>query len=522
MKYDYVIIGGGHNGLVTATFLARAGKKVLVLEKNAVAGGAVLSEELFPGFLASPAARDAAQFSLALAAELKLHEYGLELIEPETLLHAPTGEGDGLTLWRDVEKACASIRRFSERDARRYPEFLAFLQRMLPALQAVLEVRPPDISALNWRELLPLIRPALKIRGLGKKEMMEFLRILPMTIEEFLSEWFESDRLKGALAVQSITGTALGAQSAGTCFLFLYHSLHSPAGIRAPRFVRGGMGRLAMALRQAAEKAGAEVRCGAEVRKIQLHDLTAAGVELAGGEQITAKHVISAVDPKRTFFQLLGAEHLPVAFVRAMRAFRQRGVLARLELAVEKLPLLAREKAALGGHVILCPDLDSLEKAYDATKYGRMSEKPCLDLLIPTLSDPSLAPEGQHLLSINAHFAPHTLREGEWDEKQRRVLQDRIFKVLEAAAPGFSQQVLHTHLQTPADIEQNYGMTGGDIFHGQMALDQLFVMRPVPGWSRYSTPIRGLFLCAAGTHPGGGVTGMPGRLAAQAILAATE
>ncbi|HHL71055.1 MAG TPA: NAD(P)/FAD-dependent oxidoreductase [Bacteroidetes bacterium] len=523
MNYDFIIIGGGHNALVTATELARAGKKVLLLEKHAQTGGAVLTEELFPGFRVSSGARDAAQFSPELAARLGLSRYGLEFIEPEAVLHAPAQGREGMTLWRDIEKTCASIRLFSEKDARRYPDFIAFVQRMCSALQAVLDVRPPDLSNPGLKTLLPLIRPALKIRGLGRRDMMEFLRVLPMTIEELLSEWFENDCLKGMLAMISSTGTELGAQSAGTAFLFLYHSLQSRSGIRAPRFVRGGMGALAAALEHAAVAAGAELRCRSEVSEITIKDGQVAAVCLADGEEIRASRVISGLDPHTTFFQLVRAENLPVAFVRAVRAIRMRGVLARLELAVDGLPYApGTDSSHLAGQAVVCPSLDYLERAYDATKYGSMSEAPCLDVVIPTLSDPTVAPAGKHLISINAQFAPHTLREGEWDDSMRQELQRRILQALHELLPGIGEHILHSRLLTPVDMEDRFGMSGGDIFHGQMALDQLFIMRPVPGWSRYRTPIRGLYLCGSGTHPGGGVTGAPGWQAAKAILAADK
>jgi len=397
---------------------------------------------------------------------------------------------------------------------------------MTAILQAMLTLTPPRIPDISLGDLSPWLLPALKARRLGRQEMMAFLRLLPMPVNDFLDEWFETPLLKVALGAQAVIGCLAGPRASGTTFMLLYQALNAgESGFRASRFVRQGPGKLIDTLAQAVREHGGEIRTDAAVSRLVLEGDRVTGVVLQDGTDISARVVLSNADPRRTFFDLLGAEHLDVSFVRQVKSIRFGGSMARVNLALDGLPeffpLLTgtgeENSARLSGHILVCPDLDSLERAYDDAKYGRLSEKPALDIIIPTLMDSSLAPAGKHILSINVQYAPYALKEGSWTD-HCPVLLERVLEVLQTYAPSIRQQVLYSQVLTPVDLEEIYSLPQGDIYHGQMALDQLLFMRPVPGYGQYATPVKNLYLCGAGTHPGGGLTGAPGYNAARQVL----
>lgn len=520
MSQDTIVVGGGHNGLVAAAYLAKAGRDVLVLERRDTLGGVAATEELFPGFRANTGAQDAGLFLPRIVDDLKLESHGLELIESAAAVCSLQPGGRALTLWRDVSRSCGEIAQWSEGDATRFPEFVDYLSRMAGALRGIVALAPPAPHDVSARDLITWLRPALQLKGMGRRDMMEFLRILPMSARELLDDWFESDALKGTLGSSAVIGSMQGPMASGTVFRLLYHYLgNENGGFRSSAFVRGGIGSLSEALAAGARAYGAEIRTGAEVQAILVDDDRATGVRLAGGEELTARQVISGVDPRRTFFGLVGAPQLGPEFNRKVTNIRYRGTTAALHLALDGLPALPSVQGTEGisGHIVICPGLGYLERAYDDAKYGRFSARPTLDVVIPTLLDPDLAPEGRHTMSITMQYAPYHLRDATWDQ-QRGALADAILGLLDEYIPDLRHRILHQHLITPLDWEQEYGLTDGGTYHGQMDLDQLLFMRPVPGWGRYRTPVDSLYLCGSGTHPGGGVTGAPGFNAAREVL----
>ncbi|MFQ5708017.1 MAG: phytoene desaturase family protein [bacterium] len=521
MTFDALIIGGGHNGLVAAATLAQAGKSVLVVEQRPTLGGAAATEEVFPGFKINTGAHDAGLFLTSLLGKFELQKHGLAFIESPVAVWAPQADGTALTLWRDPKRNREEIRRFSTSDADKWPDFLRTLQCVTRVLRTLRTLTPPDLADKSFSEVLPWLKVALRLKRMGKHDMMEFFRILPMTTKEFLDEWFESETLKGVLGAAGVTGSMQGPQASGTAFMMLYQYLGAGnGGFRASRFVRGGMGNLSKALAEFARQHGAEIRTGVAVSQIVVNGGKAAGVVLANGEEIAAHTVLSNADPARTFFKLVGAPGLGPQFVRKVRNIRYRGSTAKVNLALNGLPHFAgtaNSEAQLSGHILICPDLEYLERAYDDAKYGQFSKQPYLDIVLPTLLDASLAPAGKHIMSISMQYAPYHLKDGTWDEA-REKLGDCVVNTLSQFAPNLPDLILHRQVLTPLDWEREYGLTEGSIFHGQMGLDQLLFMRPVAGFGQYRTPIENLYLCGAGTHPGGGVTGAPGFNAAREVL----
>lgn len=510
-----VFVGGGHNGLAAATMLARRGVKTLVLEARREVGGAAITGELHPGFRVSTLAH-AAQ-PVAMMTELRLAEHGLELIEPDPYLFAPLPDGRSLLLSHDVDASARSIAAFSVEDARRYPEFCATLGRVRAFMSDVLANPPPDIEQPSYADMWSMLMMGRRFRGLGKKDAYRLLRWAPMSAADFVSEWFESEPLRAAIAAGGIFGTAFGPRSAGSAAVLL---MRLGAGDGRHRLVRGGLGSLTTALASAARAAGAEIRTNAEVRRIHVKDGRATGVTLASGEELEAKAVVSNADPRRTLLGLLDPVELEPGFLQRIRNYRAAGTVAKINLALSALPnftALPGDARALAGFIHIGPELDYLERAFDASKYGAWSPRPYLEVTIPSVTDPTLAPAGAHVMSITAQYAPYRLRFAEWSDASSRFA-DAAIDTLGEYAPDLKSLILHRQVITPVDLETTYGMTGGHIFHGELALDQMFTMRPLLGWARYRTPIRGLYLCGAGTHPGYGVSGLSGLNAAREIL----
>jgi phytoene dehydrogenase-like protein len=516
-NYDAIVIGGGHNGLVAAAMLAQAGFRVFVAERRDVLGGAAATEELFPGYRVDTGAVDAALFQEKIIQRLDLARYGLAFRDSPALLFAPQPDGRSLTIWRDEARTVAELARFSERDATSFPAFRRQVGLMANLLGSMVPLTPPDLGALRG-DLMSWGPLAFRLRRLGD-DMMELLRVLPMAVQTYLDEWFESDALKGALGGSAIIGTTMGPRGAGTNLNFFYQNL---GGLLAHRFVDGGIGRLSEALAAAARDKGATIRTGAGVANVLIEgdvEPVAVGVRLESGEEVRAAAIFSNADPRRTLFGLVGPQYLEPEVMRHVRNIIYRGSTARLNLALNGLPEFVgqTDPAQLGGRIRLAPNLDYLERAYDAAKYGRYSEQPYLEMFIPTLHDPSLAPANHHILTVTVQYAPFTLREGDWTTQQE-VFADHVLDTLESVAPGIRTHIVHCQVITPQEWERTYSLTEGSIHHGQMGLDQILVMRPIPGWSRYEMPVKNLYLCGAGTHPGGGVTGAPGYTAARFFL----
>jgi phytoene dehydrogenase-like protein len=521
--YDTIVIGAGHNGLAAAAQLAKAGQRVLVLEGRDVVGGAADTQEFYPGFKADIGAHRIGRLHPTVTRDLKpLMKRGLEFVDSDPSVFAPTLEGHHLTLWRDPEQTIDSIGQLSKSDAARWNDFSALVAKAAGLLESVYDQAPPRVTSKKIRDSWELLRVAGRLRRFGKREMMEVLRIMPMTAVELLDEWFETDVLKGALGSMGITGMFQGPMAAGTAYMFLHQHVGSNGGPRATRRVRGGMGALSSGLADIVRKRGAEIRTNAWVERILLKEGRAAGAQLVDGTEIEAERVVSNLDPKRTFIDLLDPIALDPNFARAVRNIRFRGAVARVNLALGELPSFAclpGDGPHLRGVICISPSLKYLERAFDHAKYGDFSEEPFLEALIPSLSDPGMAPEGKHAMSILVQYAPYHLREGIWDDAKREALGDKVVETLTQYAPNLESAIIGRQVLTPLDLEAVFGLTEGNIYHGEMTLDQLFFLRPVPGWSRYSTPIPGLFLCGAGTHPGGGVTAAPGCNAARCILA---
>lgn len=521
MSRDLIVIGGGVNGLVTAAYLAKAGLKVLVLESRAAPGGLASTEEAVPGFRFDSVGLDAGWLLPDIARQLRLDRHGLELFVPDTSLFAPLPDGAAVTVRTDPRRTAEGLSRFSPEDARRWPAFTAQLARFARLLESVYAVAPPHVPGATAADLVALLRLGGRLRGLGRREMFEFLRVAPMPVAEWLDEWFATDALKGAVGAGGISRLLQGPRAAGTAFVLLHHHVGRPTGaVRAAQLVKGGLGNLSRALVAAAGGFGAEIRTSAPVREIVVRGGRVIGVALETGEHLAARWVVSSADPRRTLHGLVDPGHLDPEFLRAVGNIKFRGAVATVHLALGELPrFTARaEDGALHGAICIAPSLDYLERAYDDAKYGAVSREPYIEARLPTLHDPSLAPPGRHILSAHVQYAPYHLATGVWDDVARERLGDLVIDTLAAYAPGLKDSVLQRIVVTPRDLEERFGLTEGDPYHGALTLDQILFMRPVAGWARYRTPINGLYLCGAGTHPGGGLAGAAGRNAAREVL----
>ena len=520
---DIVIIGGGHNALITAFYLAKKGLKPLVLERRTVAGGAAVTEEFHPGFRCSTLAHTGGPPLASIVSDMQLARHGLETLESPVRIFAPSPDGHGLALYTDVKRSAEEIKKFSAKDSANYIELHKSLARGAAIIEQLVELTPPVIEKPSSDDLWKLVKIGRKLRGLGKKEMVRLLRWGPMAVADFVAEFFETDLLRAAIAARGIFGALMGPWSAGSTALLLLRAAADPLPAGNSAMPRGGMGALTSVMAAAAREAGAEIRTSAEVAQILVKSGSVTGVQVASGEQIRAKCVISGADPRRTFLGLLDPVHLPPSFAVKIQHYRSNGTMAKLNLALDALPSFtaARHSAdgngSLAGRIHIGPGIDYLERAFDHSKYAEFSREPYLDVMIPTLLDPSLAPEGKHVMSVCMQFAPYHLKNGDWSH-ERDNLRDTIIDTLAQYGPDLPAKILAAQMITPADLESEYGLTGGHPFHGELALDQLFTMRPQLGWARYRTPIGGLYLCGSGTHPGNGLTGVSGANAAREIL----
>jgi phytoene dehydrogenase-like protein len=517
---DVVIIGGGHNGLVTAFYLAKAGFKPLVLERNAQVGGAAVTDEFHPGFRCSTLAHTAGPIRPDIVRDMQLEKNGLQLITPDVSVTALSSDGRALSLYQDTNKSVQEISSFSQKDAAKYTEFQQSLTKISKVISDALATTPPNIDDPSRGDLWSMLKTGRAIRKLGKKDMFRLLRWGPMAVADLAGEYFETEVLRAVIAARGVFGTFLGPWSAGSALVLLIRAAADPHPSGSASFARGGMGAVTQAMASAARAAGAEIRNNVEVIEIRIHNGAATGVLLSTGEEIPAKAVISNADPKRTLLKLTDPIHLAPDFVQRLQHYRGNGTVAKVNLALSGLPKFTALKngdiSVLGGRIHIGHEIDYLERAFDESKYGDFSRQPYLEATIPSLSDPSLAPEGKHVMSIYMQFAPFKLK-GDW-EAQRKELGQTVVKTLAQYAPNLPELILTHQIITPADLEEVYGLTGGQIFHGELALDQFFTMRPLLDWARYRTPIENLYLCGSGTHPGAGLTGGSGANAAREIL----
>jgi phytoene dehydrogenase-like protein len=523
---DVVIVGGGHNGLVAAFYLAKAGFKPLVLERREQVGGAAITEEFHPGFRCSTLAHSTGPLRADVVRDMQLERHGLKLTVPEVNTVSLLPDGRALVLYSDVAKAAQEIAPWSQKDATSYAEFGTALGKIGKVIGEALALTPPDIDSPSSGDLWGMLKTGRSIRNLGKKDLYRVLRWGPMAAADLVAEFFDTEPLRATVAARGIFGTFLGPWSAGSALVLLLRAASDPSPAGSAQFPIGGAGAVTQAMAAAAKQAGAEIRTGADIAEIRVKDGAATGVVLRSGEEISARAVVSNADPKGTLMRLVDPAHLSPDFIQKIKNYRSAGTVAKINLAVSTLPEFTALKSKgngnlLRGRIQISPEIDYLERAFDESKYGNFSRQPYIEMAFPSLTDPSLAPPGQHVMSIYMQYAPHTLKNSDW-ETQRKALGEAVVKTIAQYAPNLPQAIVRHQIITPKDLEETYGLTGGHIFHGELALDQFFTMRPLLDWARYRTPIERLYLCGSGTHPGTGLTGGSGANAAREIVKALK
>ncbi len=518
--YDAIVIGGGHNGLVNAAYLARAGKRVLVLERRHLLGGAAVTEEIYPGFKFSVFSYVVSLLRPEIIRDLELPRHGLHILPLESTI-TPLDNGDYLGSWGDHDKNRQELYRHSPRDAEAYDLFGRLMQHMAMAVKPILGMIPPDPTSLSPRDLLGLLKVGKHFQSLGAERFHALFKLMTMSSADYLDEWFEFDALKATKSASGIIGTFLGPRSPGSAYVLLHHYMGEIDGaFRAWGFAKGGTGAISNAIGNAARALGATIRTEATVAKVLIKHGRTAGVVLENGDEILAPIVVSGLDPRRTFLDLLEPGHLPDELVDAVKRFKFRGSSGKVNLALSELPnftCLPGEGAHLRGAISISPSLEYLERAYDDAKYGDFSRNPYMDIIIPSMIDPGMAPAGKHVMSIFVQYAPYHLTGG-WTDAKREAFGDAVVNTVAKYAPNLPKAILYRQVITPLDIENITGLTEGNIFQGELALHQLFFLRPASAWAKYRTPVRGYYQCGAGTHPGGGIMGASGRLAALEIL----
>ncbi|MFQ5943326.1 MAG: phytoene desaturase family protein [Anaerolineales bacterium] len=521
-KYDVIVIGGGPNGLVTAAYLGKAGRSVLLLEKREMVGGIAVTEEFFPGYKSSSIVSGAGHLSPEVVEELNLVRNGLQVLPADPLIFSPLPDGNHITIWQDVNRTAQEIANFSAADAQAYPAFVNEMAELSGVVAGLKNITPPDLPDAGLGDMRELLKIADPLRSQGRKKISKVLRVMAMPISDLLNEWFESDIVKGAIAVSAVNNSSWGPQEAGTAYTFLHNWSGSNNGLfRSSGQVKGGMGSLAQAIAKAAEGFGVEVLTNTEVIEITRQDDDATGIVLANGDQISAATIVTAVDMRTTFLKLVDPYYLDQMFVKHVQNIKYRGTLARVHFALDQLPdftaLNGDARQLLSGHVQIAPTMKYIQDAFDPAKYGRYTEQPYLDIQIPTLTDSSLAPEGKHIMSVSVKYMPYHLRRGNWNEL-RDMLGGLVMQTIAEYAPEFQKSVQRSQVITPLDLETVYSLPEGNPIHGAMTLDQFLWMRPVPGYGQYRSPLAGLYLCSSATHPGGGVTGINGKNAAREVL----
>jgi len=519
-QYDAIIVGGGHNGLACAAYLAKAGRRTLVLERRHVLGGAAVTEEIHPGFKYTVCSYVVSLLRPEVIQELELARHGLH-ITPLDSAFAPMENGDYFATYSDPDSARQELRRHSARDAEMAPKFSQLMYEMAFAVKPILGVVPPDPSRPGLRGLRTLRDLGRHVKSLGRRRFHDLTKLMTMSASDLLDEWFETDIVKSLYALNGIIGTMLGPKSPGTAYVLLHHYMGELDGaFTAWGCQKGGTGGVSEAIASAARSHGAEIRVEAPVAKVLVKDGRATGVVLEGGEEIFAKTVVSGADPRVTFRKLVDEKELPSELVHAIDRFKFRGSSGKVNLALDALPIFPamRDPALIRGSIEICPSMDFLERAYDDASHGGFSKRPYMDIVIPSTVDPTMAPPGKHVMSIFVQYAGYDMPEYGTPAQQREAFGDAVISTLCEFAPNLKDIILHKQVLTPFDLEQTIGLTEGNIFHGELTLDQLFCFRPAPGWADFRTPIRNYYQCGSGTHPGGGITAGPGRLAALEIL----
>ena len=519
-QYDAIIIGGGHNGLITAAYLARAGLKVVVLEKRYLVGGATVTEEIVPGFKFSVFSYVVSLLRPEIVRELNLPAHGLRTLPLESTF-TPMENGDYLVRWADAHQTYREIARHSRRDADTYSDFGRLMYHMVKAVKPILGTVPPDLAHLNPRSLLDSAQLGKHFLGMAPDKLYAFIKLMTMSSADYLDEWFETEALKATMSASGIIGTFLGPRSPGTAYVLLHHYMGEIDGVfRAWGMPKGGTGAVADAIASSARSFGAEIRVNAPVEQVIVRNGRCVGVALENGDELYANVVASSLTPQLSFLKLVDDKELPSDFTAAIRKFRYRGSSAKVNLALDSLPsftALPGDGPHLRGAMSISPTIDYLERAYDDAKYGNYSQRPYMDIIIPSLIDPDMAPPGKHVMSCFVQYAPYHLAEGTWDDK-RDAFGDTVIDTLAQFAPNIKDIIIDRQIVTPLDIERTTGLTEGNIFQGELSLQQLFFLRPAPSWAQYRTPINNYYQCGSGTHPGGGIMGAPGRLAALEIL----
>ena len=518
-KYDAIVIGGGHNGLTTAAYLGRAGKKVLVLEKRYILGGAAVTEEVFPGFKFSVCSYVVSLMKANVIRELKLPKFGLEILPLESTF-TPL-EDDYLLRTADSDQTYREIARHSLRDAEAYTRFGPLMGQIGMAVRPILEtiapnaIRPSISDLFNTKKLLD------HVKTLSSEQFEYLTKLMTMSSADFLDEWFEFEPLKATMSASGIIGTFMGPRSPGSAYVMLHHYMGDIDGaFRAWGFQRGGTGEVSMAIARSAEHFGVEIKTEAAVNNVIIKNNKAVGVALDNGDEFHSDIVISGLDPKQSFLNLVNENELPNEFVRDIKNFRIRGSSGKVNLALDGLPnftCLPGDGHHLRGAMSISPSYDYLENAYDDAKYGNFSKKPFMDVILPSVLDPEMAPPGKHVMSCFVQYAPYNINGG-WNDEKREAFGDAVVNALAKYAPNIKDIILHRQVLTPSDLESTFGLTEGNIFHGELTIQQLFSLRPAVRWADYTTPIRNYYQCGSGTHPGGGITGSPGEMAAKKIL----
>lgn len=522
-RFDAIVIGGGHNGLVTAAYLGRAGKRVLVLERREMPGGCAVTEELWPGYRVSTGAYLVSLLQERIVRELELERFGYSVQPKDPAFFSAFPDGRHLFFWQDERKTLEEVAKFSARDALALPKYEAWLERLAQVVESLLLVTPPELPPRKPADFVEYVKLLGRFRKLGPRDLADLVAIFTQSAADLLDRWFESPEIKVTLATDGVIGANGGPRSAGTAYILMHHCMGGVGGKRGLwGFVRGGMGRVSEAIAASARRHGADIRMNAAVDRVLVREGAACGVALENGDEFHAPVIVSNLDPKHTFLKLLAPRDIDPEFRRSIEHFRVEGTSLKMNLALAGLPEFKALPGAPGPQhgatMHICPSIDYVERAWDDAKYGRPSQNPLLEMTCPTMYDSSLAPAGRHIMGIFLQYAPYTLRDASWDDL-REPYGDRVLDVIADYAPNMRNIVRERQVLSPLDLERRFGIAGGNIFHGEMSLDQMFVMRPVAGWARYRMPVRGLYLCGSGAHPGGGVMGAPGYNAAQAILA---
>jgi phytoene dehydrogenase-like protein len=518
--YDAIVIGGGHNGLTCAAYLARAGRKVLVLEARYLLGGAAVTEEIYPGFKYTVYSYVVSMLRPEVIRELELSKHGLQ-IHPLDHTFLPKEDGDYLISYADEDQAREEFKRHSPRDAEMMPRFGDTMYKLAFAVKPILGYVPPNLAKPSLRDLRTLKDFGKHLRGLGKDTFQQLSKVMTMSADDFVGEYFETDIIRAMTTLSGIIGTMLGPRSPGTAYVLLHHYMGELDGaFTVWGTQKGGTGGVSEAIASAARSHGAEIRVNAPVAQVIVKNGTAVGVALENGDEIYANMVVSGCDPKVTFRKLVEEKDLPSDLVRSIDKFKYRGSSGKVNLALDTVPdfTAMKDPSLLKGSVEIVPSVDYMEKAYDDAKYGGFSKRPCLEIDIPTMVDPTMAPPGKHVMSIFVQYAAYDMPDCGNRDQQREAFGNAVIDTLSEFCPNLKDIILHKQVLTPWDLEQQVGLTEGNIFQGELTLDQLFFFRPAAGWADYRTPIRNYYQCGSGTHPGGGITAGPGRMAAREIL----